>query len=183
MIDWIDSLFDRIFAMNPVLLSILFTLFFAGMAGMAFFMRMKASKRPLSVRKIIMPPVGMSTGFIMFIVPQTRIPLEGALIAFLVGWFLFAYPLILGTKFEQVGGDLFVKRSKSFIVILVVLIVIRLALHGYVERYVSLPQTGGVFFVLAFGMISHWRLNMLRRFKRMTGGSTGGGAQTGTAKA
>jgi len=99
------------------------------------------------------------------------------LTAFLVGWFLFAYPLILGTKFEQVGSDLFVKRSKAFLLILVVLIVIRLALHGYVEQFVTLPQTGGVFFILAFGMILHWRLNMLLRFKRMTRDSQDGGVK------
>lgn len=183
MIDWINSIFDRFFSLNPILLSILFTLFFAGMAFMALFLRMKASKRPLSARKIMMPPIGMATGFFMFVIRDIQIPWLGALAAFLVGWFLFAYPLILGTKFEQVGSDLFVKRSKAFLVILVVLIAIRLALHGYVERFVTLPQTGGVFFILAFGMILHWRLNMLLRFKRMTGGSTGGETESGAAKA
>lgn len=183
MIDWINSIFDRIFSLNPILLSVLFTLLFAGMASMALIMRIKASKRPLTVRKIMIPPVGMATGFCMFVIRDIQIPWMSALIAFLVGWFLFAYPLILGTKFEQVGSDLFVKRSKAFLFILVALIVIRLALHGYVEQFVTLPQTGGIFFILAFGMILHWRLNMLMRFKRMTRGSENGSSPTGTAQA
>ncbi|GGN99897.1 CcdC family protein [Saccharibacillus kuerlensis] len=183
MIDWINSIFDKLFSLNPILLSVLFTLFFAGMASMALVMRIKASKRPLSVRKIMMPPVGMATGFFMFVIRDIQIPWTGALIAFLVGWFLFAYPLILGTQFEQIGSDLFVKRSKAFLVILVVLIVIRLGLHSYVERFVTLPQTGGVFFILAFGMILHWRLNMLRRFKRMTASSQNGDNPAGASKA
>ncbi|MCQ4087423.1 CcdC family protein [Saccharibacillus sp. JS10] len=177
MIDWINSIFHQFFALNPILLSVLFTLFFAGMAFMALFLRMKASKRPLNARKIMMPPIGMATGFFMFIIRDIQIPWLGALAAFLVGWFLFAYPLILGTKFEQIGNDLFVKRSKAFLIILVVLIVIRLALHGYVEQFVTLPQTGGVFFILAFGMILHWRVNMLMRFRRMTRGMQAGAVE------
>ncbi|MBW7458089.1 cytochrome c biogenesis protein CcdC, partial [Paenibacillus sepulcri] len=33
------------------------------------FLRLRASNRPTTMRKIIIPPIGMSTGFLMFVVP------------------------------------------------------------------------------------------------------------------
>lgn len=52
------------------------------MALAVIFIRMKASNRPVTVKKIIIPPVAMSTGFLMFVEPQVRIPLWWAGIAF-----------------------------------------------------------------------------------------------------
>ena len=55
----------------------------------------------------------MSTGFLMFVEPQVRIPIWWAGIAFLVGWFIFSYPLIRSTKFEKVDGQIFMQKSKA----------------------------------------------------------------------
>lgn len=139
------------------------------MAVSAIIIRLKASHRPVNIKKIIMPPVGMATGFAMFVAPEMHIPLLWALIAFLVGWFGFSYPLIRTTHFEEEEGHIYAKRSPQFAFILIGLLVIRLLLHGVVEQYISVLQTGSVFFILAFGMILRWRLFMLRKFKEMTG--------------
>lgn len=130
-------------------------------------MRLRASNRPVSLRKIIIPPLAMSTGFLMFVVPDTRVPWLWALYAFAAGGLLFAYPLIRTSRLERRGGEIVLKRSKTFIVILLALFIIRLLLHDVLEQYVSIPQTAGLFFILAFGMILVWRLAMLRIFLQL----------------
>ncbi len=137
------------------------------MALTVIFIRMKASQNPTNVKKIIMPPVGMSTGFLMFLVSQTRIPWLYAFAAFLVG-LMFSYPLILSSKMYVQEGFVYLKRSPAFVVVLLALLIIRIALHTYVESYVSIPQTGALFFILAFGMLAPWRVAMLRRFFTLT---------------
>ncbi|MNJ02792.1 hypothetical protein D3C73_1628740 [compost metagenome] len=43
----------------------------------------------------------------------------------------------------------------------------RLALHEYVESWITLYQTGAVFFVLAFGMLLPWRIAMYVKFRKL----------------
>jgi membrane protein CcdC involved in cytochrome C biogenesis len=134
------------------------------MALLVIFIRLKASKKPTSIKKIIMPPIGMSTGFLMFVVPETHIPWSYASIAILVG-ILFSIPLIATSKFEYIDGQIYLKRSKGFPLILLTLLVLRIGLHSYVEKYITLPQTGAAFYILAFSMILPWRLVMLKRYR------------------
>ncbi|WP_274654486.1 CcdC family protein [Paenibacillus humicola] len=131
------------------------------------FLRLRASNRPTNLRKIIIPPLGMSSGFLMFVAPFMRIPLLWALGAFAVGALLLAYPLIRTSKLERSGGEIVLRRSKMFIFIILILILLRLLLHEEIERYVTIPQTGALFFVLAFGMILVWRLAMLREYLKL----------------
>ncbi|GAB6992024.1 CcdC family protein [Paenibacillus pini] len=149
---------------SPLYLQIGTTVGTLVLALLTIFIRLKASHRPVTIKKILIPPLGMSTGFLMFVVPAVRVPMLWALAAFLVGWLLFSYPLIRSTKFEFVEGKVFAQRSKSFIVILFVLLAVRMLLHQVIEEYVSLPQTGALFFLLAFGMITRWRLYMLKQY-------------------
>lgn len=145
----------------------LHTLTSIGMAVMALlsvFVRSRAGSKPISKLTIIMPPLGMSTGFLMFALPIFRIPLAWAGYAFLAGMLLFSYPLIRSTKLERRDGHIYVKRSKSFVIVLLILFALRLGLHDYIEHLVSIPQTGALFFILAFGMIVPWRAAMLRRY-------------------
>ncbi|RCX18096.1 membrane protein CcdC involved in cytochrome C biogenesis [Fontibacillus phaseoli] len=139
------------------------------MAVSVLIIRLKASRKPVTIKKIIIPPLGMSTGFAMFFAPEMHIPLSWALIAFVVGALLFSYPLIRTTHFEIVGDEVFAKRSPGFAYILIGLLVIRLALHEVVEQYISVLQTGSVFFLLAFGMILRWRMYMLKEYRAITG--------------
>ena len=48
-----------------------------------------------------------------------------------------------------------------------VLALIRLAARNYVNKVITLEQTAGLFFVLAFGMILSWRVCMLLEYKRL----------------
>lgn len=153
---------------NPSLLHIGSTLGAVFMALMVIFIRLKASERPVTLRKIWIPPLGMSTGFAMFVVPEVRFPWWWAALAFIAGWFIFAYPLIRSTKFEERNGLIYAQRSKSFAFILLGLLLVRTVLHEFINRYVSVPQSGGLFFILAFGMILHWRVFMYKRYTLMS---------------
>ncbi|MNP58943.1 hypothetical protein D3C76_1539030 [compost metagenome] len=110
----------------------------------------------------------MTTGLMMFIVPETHIPILWGVIAFAFGWLLFSYPLIRTTKFEKIDGEIYAERSRSFILILIGLLVVRLLLHEAVEQYVSVMQTAALFFLLAYGMIIRWRLFMFKQYRAMT---------------
>lgn len=131
------------------------------------FIRLRASDRPVNKMKIIMPPIGMSTGFLMFVYPPMRIPLEWALIAFAAGAVFFSYPLMLTTKFQAEQGRIYARRSKAFIFILLGLLAIRISLHSYIEEFISIYQTGAVFFILAFGMIVPWRVYMYVQYLKL----------------
>lgn len=137
------------------------------MAVLAIFVRSRAGRRPVSAAAIIMPPLGMSTGFLMFISPYFHLPVSWALIALGAGAVLFSYPLITSSKLEYREGAIYVRRSKTFIFVLLGLLCLRIALHTYIERHISIPQTGALFFLLAFGSIVPWRLSMLRQFRRL----------------
>ncbi|WP_245697244.1 CcdC family protein [Paenibacillus oryzae] len=131
-------------------------------------LRIRAGRRPATLRKIVMPPLGMATGFIMFAFPVTHIPWLWALSAFGTGLLMFSFPLVVSTRLEKVQEDIYVRRSKAFIAILAVLLLIRLLLHGVVENYMTIPQTGAIFYLLAFGMIVPWRLAMLSDYLRLS---------------
>lgn len=161
----------------PQLASVLVALI-AGSAVIA--VRLKASTKPTSMRKILIPPLGMSTGFAMFLYPPTHVPWLWALAAFAAGALFFAYPLIWTSKFEVRNGHIYLVRSKAFIFIIVALLAIRLLLHDVVEHVVSIPQTGALFFLLAFGMILPWRLAMARRYKAAEAGMERGQGGAGS---
>lgn len=149
-------------------LRIIATLVMVVMASSVIFIRLKASRRPVTIKKIIMPPIGMSTGALMFVAPEFHIPIIWGLIAFAVGWFLFSYPLIRTTHFEVINDEVFAQRSPGFAFILIGLLAVRLILHEVIEQYISVLQTGSLFFLLAFGMITNWRLFMLKKYREIT---------------
>jgi len=60
--------------------AVLFTSLLGAAAVMAW--RIRETSRPITAPKIVIPPLGMSTGFIMFAYPPARIPLSWALCAF-----------------------------------------------------------------------------------------------------
>jgi membrane protein CcdC involved in cytochrome C biogenesis len=150
---------------SPSFLQLGSTLGAAVIALLVIFIRFKASSTPVTIKKIIMPPLGMSTGFFMFVAPFTHIPLWWAVISLVIGWFLFSYPLIRSTHFKIVDGQVFAERSRSFIFILLGMLAVRMLLHQIIEQYISIPQTGALFFILAFGMIVRWRIFMYKEYK------------------
>ncbi|WNB90282.1 cytochrome c biogenesis protein CcdC [Bacillus sp. NEB1478] len=140
--------------------------FFAIVMGILIFkFRMRETREPVTFKKIILPPVFMSTGFFMFVMPFFRVPWAEAGEAFLVGM-IFSILLIATSKFEIKNNQVFLIRSKAFIFILIGLFTIRLVLKWYIGTTVSYLETSSLFFIVAFGMIMPWRLAMLFQFKK-----------------
>jgi membrane protein CcdC involved in cytochrome C biogenesis len=129
--------------------------------------RIQETRAPVTARKIILPPLAMSTGFGMFVSPVMRIPWSWALGAFLVGAFVLSVPLSRTSTLERSGGLILMRRSKGFLLILLGLLTLRIALHNYIGHLISARQTAALFFVLAFGMILRWRVSMYRRFRAL----------------
>ncbi|QQE75984.1 cytochrome c biogenesis protein CcdC [Brevibacillus composti] len=136
------------------------------MATAVIFVRMRAQKKPVSARRIILPPLFMSTGFAMFHFPETATPFAYHVTAFLIGLVL-SIPLILTSRFEFVGQEVYLKRSRAFFLILLGLLVIRTAIKLVVNDSFTVMQTAGLFFVLAYGMILPWRLAMLYMYRQL----------------
>ncbi|MGA9175133.1 MAG: cytochrome c biogenesis protein CcdC [Thermoactinomyces sp.] len=137
------------------------------MASMVIFIRLRAAKKPTNAKKILIPPLGMSTGFLMFLYPPMRVPWSWAGIAFLAGAILFSYPLIKTSHFEMIDDKVYLKRSRAFIFILIGLFILRMILHDYIEHLVSVEQTAALFFILAFGMLLPWRLAMYMKYRKL----------------
>jgi membrane protein CcdC involved in cytochrome C biogenesis len=138
---------------------------FGGIAMLAW--RVRETRVPVSRNAIIIPPLAMSTGFMMFIVPMMRIPWLWAISAFLLGFLVLSWPLVTSTRLEPRDGVVWMKRSRAFLMILLVLLAIRLALHDYIGHIISPLQTASLFYLLAFGMIVRWRLVMYLQYQRI----------------
>ena len=132
--------------------------------------RVREARGPVSLKKIVIPPLGMATGFSMFLVPAFRIPWTWALGAFLAGAVVLAYPLIRTSKLVRQGDVVLMQRSSAFFTVILVLAAIRLLARGYFDSFLTVEQTGGLFFVLAFGMILRWRVRMLLEYREVTAG-------------
>ncbi len=136
------------------------------MAIFVTFLRAKSAQKPASVKKIILPPVFMSTGALMFVHPMFRVtPLE-VLEAVMVGM-LFSILLIKTSSFEIRENDIYMKRSKAFIYILVGLLVIRIVLKSVLSTSIDFGELSGMFWILAFAMIVPWRIAMYVKYKKL----------------
>lgn len=135
--------------------------------------RVRETRVPVTERAIVSPPLAMSTGFAMFAVPMTRVPWSWAIGAFLLGALVLSWPLVRSTRLEPRDGVIYVKRSRAFMAILLVLLALRLALHDYVGHLVSPLQTAALFYLLAFGMIVRWRGVMYREYRALVGSHEG----------
>jgi membrane protein CcdC involved in cytochrome C biogenesis len=129
--------------------------------------RIRETQRPLTPRRIVIPPLGMSTGFSMFALSGFRVPLWWGLTAFAAGALLFAYPLLASTTLTRDGDVVMMRRSRAFIVILLALAAVRFALRRYIGQIISPQQTAGLFFILAFGMIVRWRAAMWLQYQKL----------------
>jgi membrane protein CcdC involved in cytochrome C biogenesis len=130
--------------------------------------RVRESRRPVSLRSLIIPPLGMSTGFSMFAMPAFRIPWTWGVAAFVLGAMVFAYPLVASPQLTVEDGLIMMRRSRWFLVVILGLAAVRLGLRQYISSIISVQQTAGLFFVLAFGMIVRWRTTLLMEYRRLT---------------
>jgi membrane protein CcdC involved in cytochrome C biogenesis len=136
--------------------------------AVVIFWRIRETRSAVTLKKILIPPAGMATGFSMFAVPAFHIPLTWALIAFATGATLFAWPLLATTKLYRQGAVIMMKRSPAFLVVIVLLFAVRFLADGYFDRFLTVPQTAGTFFTLAFGMILAWRGSIFLSYRKLT---------------
>lgn len=159
----IEAIFTKVPTIYLIIGTTLITLF---MGTMAIIVRSKSAKRPVSVKKIILPPLFMSTGAFMFIFEEFRVAPLQIVEAIIVGM-LFSIILIRTTNFEVRGEDIFIKRSKAFGFILFGLLMVRLIWKLALSNTVDIGELGGMFWILAFGMIVPWRIAMLLKFNKL----------------
>lgn len=130
------------------------------------FVRMKASKKPVSARKIILPPIFMSTGALMFLHPYFRVTGMEIVEAAAVGM-VFSLFLIKTSKFEIRENDIYLKRSKAFGFILIGLLIIRIIGKSVLSQKIEVGPLSGMFWILAFGMIVPWRVTMYVQYRKL----------------
>ena len=130
--------------------------------------RLRETRSAVSLKKIMIPPLGMATGFSMFFVPAFRIPWAWAGAAFIIGALALAWPLLLTTRLIRMGDAIMMKRSSAFLVVLFTLAAIRFLARGYFDTLLTVQQSAGLFFILAFGMILCWRTKLFLDYRKIT---------------
>lgn len=138
----------------------------AAMAISVMIVRIKSSDKPASPKKIILPPIFMSTGALMFLFPIFRVTGEEFLEAITLG-VIFSIFLIKTSKFEIKNNEIYLKRSKAFVFILVGLLVIRIAMKSILSTTIDYGALSGMFWILAFGMIVPWRIAMFMSYRKL----------------
>jgi membrane protein CcdC involved in cytochrome C biogenesis len=154
---------------DPQLLAVVASL---GGAGVMLAWRYRETTRPVSGAAIVLPPLAMSAGLLMFALPAARIPWSWALAAFLAGALVLFRPLARTSRLELREGAVVLRRSPAFLAILLGLLALRFLLREFIGEHLSLLQTGAVLFLLAFGMVGRWRLDMLARYRHLSSDST-----------
>ncbi len=136
------------------------------MGIVASFVRVKASARPTNAKKILIPPLAMSTGMLQFLVPAFRLTWLEVGEALLVG-LIFSVFLIKTSNFEKRNGEVYLSRSKAFFIVVFVLLAIRTAMKAFIGAEVNIFATGGLFYLIAWGMIVPWRIAMYQKYKQI----------------
>lgn len=141
----------------------------ASLIGLAVILawRVREGRRAVTLRKIIMPPVGMAMGFCMFLVPVFRVPVAWALCAFVIGASVLSYPLLRTSRLIRDGDAIMMQRSNFFFLVVIVLAVVRILARDYIGKILTVNQTSGLFFVLAFGMILTWRGRLYLQYRKL----------------
>ena len=130
--------------------------------------RVKNTKKPAVAKKIILPPIFMATGASMFILPMFRPTLPELISAVVMGT-LFSIILIKTSKFEVRDNQIYLQRSKLFLVALIGLIALRMIGKIILAETIHIDpaQMSGMFFILAFSMILPWRIGMYIGFRKL----------------
>ncbi len=67
--------------------------------------RVREGRSAVTLKKIVMPPLGMATGFCMFIARPSGSRSSGAWEPFLIGAIVLAYPLLLTSDLHRQNGS------------------------------------------------------------------------------
>jgi membrane protein CcdC involved in cytochrome C biogenesis len=130
--------------------------------------RVREARGAVSLKKIVIPPFGMATGFCMFLMPAFRVPLSWAAIAIFLGAVALAYPLLVTSRLIRQGDTILMQRSNAFFIVIIALAAIRLLARGYLDTVLTVEQTAALFYLLAFGMIARWRAQMYFQYRKLT---------------
>lgn len=136
------------------------------MATLMIYLRVKVSATPTSRKRILLPPLFMSSGALMFIFPYFRVSFFEVMEAFALGLF-FSIFLIRSTTFKLKGNDIYLIPSRAFIFILFGLLFVRLAIKLLIGSSISFGETSGMFYLLGFFMIVSWRIAMLIKYNKL----------------
>lgn len=102
----------------------------------------------------------------MFLFPVFWVTGEEFLEAITLG-VIFSIFLIKTSKFEIKNNEIYMKRSKAFVFILVGLLVIRIVMKSILSTSVDYGALSGMFWILAFGMIVPWRIAMYLSYRKL----------------
>src|SRR5690625_3356531 len=133
------------------------------MATTMILVRMRASEKPASIKKIILSPLFMSTGSLMFLFSMFLLQFSDVLEALLVGIF-FSFFLIKFSRFEIKNNEIYLIPSKAFIFILFGLLILRIIIKLIIGSNISFVEPSVMFFLLGFVMIFIWRIAMLLNY-------------------
>lgn len=139
------------------------SVFAATIATTMIILRIKVAEKPTSKLRIILPPLFMSTGSWIFLFPVFRVDWLQAAEAIAVGMF-FSLFLIRTSKLEVRNKEIYLIPSKAFIIILFSLLIVRTIGKIIIGSNISVGETGGIFYLLGFGMIVTWRLAMFYQY-------------------
>lgn len=135
------------------------------MATTVIFIRKKMSENALTIKKILLPPLFMSTGALMYISPLFRLTTLEIMESIGLGIF-FSIFIISTTKFKVRDNAIYLIPSKLFIIVLISVLIIRTIIKFILGSVLSYGTLSGMFFLLALVMIMCWRMAML--FKYLT---------------
>ncbi|MFF2752975.1 CcdC family protein [Psychrobacillus sp. NPDC058041] len=156
-------MFEKI---QPNFMIIVTSIMAIGMGILVTTIRARSSKKPANVKKILLPPLFMSSGALMFVFPYFRVTGSEILEAIAVGM-LFSTVLIWTSRFERRDGEIYLKQSKAFIFIIIGLLIVRIVGKVILSSTIDVGQLSGMFWILAFGMIVPWRMAMFLRYKKL----------------
>lgn len=136
------------------------------MGSFVMFLRLRAQKKPVSAKKILIPPVAMSTGALMFVFEEFRVAPIQIVEAVALGM-VFSLLLIATSKFELRDNEIFMKQSKAFPFILIGLLIFRIVLKLLFSDSLDVGELAGMFFILAFAMLAPWRIVMFIKYRKL----------------
>lgn len=117
-------------------------------------------------KKIVLLLFFMVIGVLMYVVLYFRLIGSEMLEVFIIGLFFFIV-LIWIFWFEVKGIEIYMKWSKVFLVILILLFIICIVMKIFISNEIDLGELGGMFFLLVFCMIVFWRVVMLYKYKKL----------------
>ena len=136
------------------------------MGTIVIMIRLRSQKKPANAKKIIIPPLAMSTGALMFLFEPFRLEFIQIVEAVAIGAVLSIF-LIMTSKFEIREKEIYLKASKAFPYILIGLLVFRAVLKVLFADSLNVAELGGMFWVLAFSMLWPWRIALLLKYNKL----------------